>query len=172
MVNIEGVIPLEKAQPLVLNKAMLFPCHWFKMHSTATNLRMTVKLDDLLDSKKFSWRVFGRFAADMDKNNSIDWVYPWYVLSLKDRTMFGIEARPNAGLRFKWDGSEERELPASIYVVNAKGFLACTTRSAIVERDYNDAMLSVFAPKYPIALASKHPVNFKMEPWVILEQLD
>lgn len=167
MVDVRGLIPLlHEGDQLQLDRKILFPQGWFRMHRRLGNLQISQDINVLLDSDKMSHRLLAEFLIDYEAGALDAWNYQYLILNLCGRCIEAL--KPAAGVRsflVSWGRREPITLPVSHpyrwnkvekqwYISNGSG---------AAELSYNRLMCSMFCGKYPVSLGSMMPVTGKVE---------
>lgn len=158
MVELVGVINAEKLNYNVpLDDRMLFPVMWMRWHILFQNLRKDVSVDELLDSKRMTWRVLGNLIADLDTKQDKPWNgIDWLILDLKAHEIHKLEVGVSS-FSYSWGGRVKGEMVPIPYFIDSNRKIACTIRNGYAEREYNAKMMQFFGPKLPIRLKTTHP---------------
>lgn len=160
MVDVRGVEqPDSRTGVVSLSGKVLFSPTWLYAHYVKQNVVLKQEFNQILSSKKFSWRIFAEMLLDLERGLVPSWAQlQWVVLDLQSHQIKRVtEPVGLCVLRFAV-GDITIDPGAQFYSISDTGGICVPSRAtAVQEYQYNQLMLKLFGRKFPMRLEMMTP---------------
>lgn len=162
MVDVRQVIQSDQYGVVDLDGKVLFAPKWFACHRRLNNLVLRNEFSEILNSRKFSWRIMAEMLLDLETSERPEWAeLSWVVVDLKAHNVAKVE-RPVGCLArtlvFRV-GDNVIDPGQYLYGWTTSGKAGAHDCSASEEHVYNQSMMKLFGKKFPFRLVSMTPIR-------------